>query len=126
MNTKRMIVFGCLLVLSSLVLCGCGDKADASKPVSEVEAEAATMDVAKLTSMAMAYKDAISAKKGDIDEVMAQFKKVPVAEMVGEDAKGLKADIDVLTKDISALKERFEIYYNKLKEKGGDLSGLEI
>ena len=40
--------------------------------------------------------------------------------------KELKADIDALNKSVSSLKERFEIYYNMLKEKGGDLSGLNI
>jgi hypothetical protein len=46
--------------------------------------------------------------------------------MLGEEAVGLKADIDNVNKSISALMERFEIYYNKIKEKDGDLSGLKI
>jgi hypothetical protein len=31
-----------------------------------------------------------------------------------------------MNKSVSALKERFQIYYNKLKEEGGDLSGLQL
>jgi len=31
-----------------------------------------------------------------------------------------------LQKSISALQERFKIYYEKLEEKGGDVSGLQI
>ena len=115
MNTPRIIIVCCLLVLSSLVLSGCGKKA-----------EAETMDVEKLKSMAIVYKDAITAKKGDIEKVMAQLKEVPITKMMGEEAKSLKADIDSLSKSISAFKERYQIYYNKLKEKGGDVSGLKI
>ena len=124
MKTSRIVIVCCLLVLSSLVLCGCGKKADESKPVSEVQAEAEKMDVAQLKSMVTAYKDTIAAKKGDIDKVMAQLKKIGVTEMMGDEAKGLKADIDSLSKSISALNERYQIYYNKLKEKSGDLSGM--
>ena len=49
-----------------------------------------------------------------------------IAEMLGDEAKGLKAEVDTLTKSVSALKERFQVYYDKLKEKGGDLSGLTL
>ena len=126
MNTPRIIIVCCLLVLSSLVLSGCGKKADENKPVSEVKAEAETMDVEKLKSMAIVYKDAITAEKGDIEKGMAQLKEVPITKMMGEEAKSLKADIDSLSKSISAFKERYQIYYNKLKEKGGDVSGLKI
>lgn len=39
---------------------------------------------------------------------------------------GKKADIDAMNKSVNALKDHFEVYYNKLKEKGGDLSRLDI
>ena len=38
----------------------------------------------------------------------------------------LKTEIENLNGSVSALKERFEVYYKKLKEMGGDLSGLKI
>lgn len=38
----------------------------------------------------------------------------------------LKAGVDEITKGIGTLKERFEVYYNALKEKGGNLTGLDI
>lgn len=114
------------LVACVLFFCGCGKKADENKPISEVRAEAEKIDVAKLRQMAMAYKDAIMAKKGDIEKIAAKLKEVPVTQMLSEEAKSLKGDIDELNKSLSALKERFEIYYNKLKEKGGDLTGLQV
>jgi len=126
MKTVKLITFYCSLTLCALALVGCGKKADESKPVSEVKAEAEKMSAEKLRDMALAYKDAIEAKKGDVEKITAKLKEIPVTQMLGDEAKGLKADIGDLNKSVSALKERFNVYYSKLKEKGGDLSGLKI
>ena len=118
-----------LLVLVGMFLfsvAGCGKSADENKPVSEVKAEAEGMDAAALREMAMAYKEKIVAKKSEIEKIAAKLKEIPIANMLGEEAKGLKTDIDSLNTSISSLKKRFQIYYGKLKEKNGDLSGLNI
>ena len=125
MKTVRNVTF-CLLVVCFLALVGCGKKADESKPLNEVKAEAEKMSVEKLRSMALTYKDAIMAKKGEIEKVAGKLKDIPVAKMLGDEAKELKTEIEALNKSVSALKERFQIYYGKLKEKGGNLSGLEL
>ena len=126
MKTVKLITFYCSLTLCALALVGCGKKADENKPISEVKAEAEKMSAEKLRDMALAYKDAIEAKKGDVEKITAKLKEIPITQMLGDEAKGLKADIDNLNKSVSALKERFNVYYGKLKEKGGDLSGLKI
>ena len=115
-----------LLMLFAVIMlfAGCSKKADENKPLSEVEAEAEKMSVAKLKSMAMEYKDAISAKKDEIEKVTGELKNIPIAEKLGNEAKQLTAEVENLTKSVSALNERFQIYYQKLKENGGDLSGL--
>ncbi len=115
-------LFGVVL----LALSGCGKKADENKPISEVKAEAEKMAAAKLRKMALAYKDAITDKKAEVEEVAAELKEIPVTKMLGAEAKELKAEVDQLNKSLSALKERFNVYYDKLKEKGGDVSGLQI
>lgn len=124
MKTVRKISFCLLLVLCSLVVSGCGAKADENKPLSEVKAEAEQMSVEKLRQMTMAYKDAVLAKRGEVEKFTGKLKDIPIAEMLGSEAKQIKAEIENLNKSMSALKERFEVYYKKLKEKGGDLSGL--
>jgi len=126
MKTARKITLWCVLVVCLSALWGCGKKADESRPISEVKAEAEKLDVEKLRSMAMKYKDAIMAKKGEVEKFTGELKDIPLTKMLGEEAKQLKGEIDVLNKSISALKERFEVYYDKLKEKGGDLSGIEL
>jgi uncharacterized lipoprotein YajG len=124
MEKKEYVNVLFVLLAVMLLFAGCSKKADESKPLSEVEAEAEKMSVAKLKSMAMEYKDAISAKKEEIEKVTGELKNIPIAEMLGNEAKELKAEIENLNKSVSALNERFQIYYQKLKEKGGDLSGL--
>ncbi len=124
MKTANIIF--CSLLVCFLVFAGCGKKADETKSVSDVKAEAETMTVEQLKAKAMEYKDAVMAKKGEIETVTAKLKEIPVAQMLGEEAKQIKAEIDALNKSVSALKERFQVYYDKLKEKGGDLAGLEL
>ena len=127
MKIVNCMKFWCLLTAWALVIGGCGGKkADENKPISEVKAEAEKMDVGQLRNMAMTYKESIVAKKADMEKLAAKLKEIPIAKMVGDEAKQLKTDIENLTKSITALKERFEVYYQKLKEKSGDLSGLEI
>lgn len=126
MKTARKITLWCLLVVCSLTVAGCGKKADESRPISEVKAEAEKLSVEKLRSMAMNYKDAIMAKKGEVEKFTGELKDIPLTKMLGEEAKQLKGEIDAINKSISALKERFEVYYDKLKEKDGDLSGLDL
>ena len=119
---------GLCVVLCGCILCfvGCSKKADENKPMADVQAEAAKIDVAQLKAKAVEYKDAIVAKKAEIEKVAAKLKAIPVTEQMGTEAKALQTDIANLNKTVSALTERFQVYYNKLKEKGGDVSGLEI
>ena len=98
--------------------------ADVEKPITEVQAQAQTMSVADLRSTAVQYQQAISAKQGDLQKVWAQVKEIPITEALGDKAKTLKTEALKVESTVKALTERFQVYYNKLKEKGGDLSGL--
>jgi len=124
MKATKNIIFYSLLVAGLVVAVGCGKKADENKPISQVKAEAEQMNTDQLRAAAMDYKKAIVAKEGDVEKLAAQLKEIPVAEMLGEEAKGVKADMEKLQQSVSALQERFQIYYDTLKEKGGDVSGL--
>jgi uncharacterized coiled-coil DUF342 family protein len=126
MKIVRNATIWSLSVLISLTVFGCSKEADETKPVSEVKAEAAQMDTKELRSAAMRYKEAITAKTGELERITSKLKEIPVTEMLGEEAKGLKADIEDLNKSVSALKERFDVYLQELRKKGGDTSGLEI
>ena len=98
-----------------LIVCGCGKKADTTKPIPEVKAEAEKMDAAQLRSMAMTYKDAIAAKAEEIKAEGLKLKDIPIAEMMGDKAKAINAKIDELKKTVDALNERFKVYLDELK-----------
>ena len=126
MKIVRNAFICCLIALCLFVILGCGKKADENKPISEVKAEAEKMDKDGLRAMAMAYKEAIAAKSGDLEKLTAKLKDIPVTEMLGAEAKSLKADMENLEKSVTALKERFEVYYQKLEDTGGDIAGLQL
>ena len=129
MKTVRLHwVSGLLVALCVSVIAGCGGagSADETKPIAEVKADAQQMDVGQLRDMAMSYKQAIESKLAEIEPIKEKIKEIPLTEMMGDDAKGLKADVDELMKSVDALKERFQVYYDKLKEMDGDLSGLDL
>jgi hypothetical protein len=126
MNITKNILVGCLFILSSLSLCGCGKKADTEKSIADIQAEASKMNVEQLKAKAMEYKNAIVAKKAEIEKVTAKLKEIPITQQMGAEAKALQTDIATLSKTVAALTERFQVYYNKLKETGGSVAGLEI
>jgi chromosome segregation ATPase len=127
MKTNVSIV-ALLLACTLLFFVGCGSKSDVdeTRPLSEVKSEAETMTVEQLKDIAMKYKKAIEAKQPEINKLMEQLKAVPLTKALGEEAKTLKADIEQLNSSLKSLRERFDIYYNKLVELKADVSGLTL
>jgi uncharacterized coiled-coil DUF342 family protein len=115
-----------MVALLMVSLFGCSQKADENISIADAKAEAEKMNTTQLRDKAKAYYDAIMAKQKDIDKIMAKLKEIPVTDMMSKEATGLKADIDSLNKSLSNLEARFQVYYNKLTEKGGDTSGLQL
>jgi hypothetical protein len=95
-------------------------------PVADVQTEAGKMNVEQLKAKAMEYKNLIVAKKATLETLAAKLKEIPITQQMGAEAKGIQTDIATLNKSVAALTERFQVYYNKLKEMGVDLSGLGI
>ena len=114
------------MMAALLTVCGCGKNADTTKPIPEVKAEAEKMDVSQLRSMAMTYKDAITAKTEEIKAEGLKITKLPVAELMGDKAKAINTNINELKKNVDALTQRFQIFLDELKKKNGDLTGLQL
>jgi hypothetical protein len=95
-------------------------------PIADVQAEASKMNIEQLKAKAMEYKNLIVEKKATLETLAAKLKAIPLTDQMGTEAKGLQTDIATLNKSISALTERFQVYYNKYKEMGGDVSKLGI
>ena len=122
----RKALYLALAVAGLAFLSGCGDSASPDRPLSEIKEEAGSLDVDGLRAMAMKYKEAIVAKQGDVGKLADKLKEIPITEALGQDAKNLKVEVEDLTKSVKALKARFDVYYDKLKAQGADLSGLDL
>jgi uncharacterized protein (DUF885 family) len=143
-GSQKRDILSCLLVLSLSITLGCGKKSgqgvapgpkgtsaqaanvDVEKPVSEIQAQAETMNVESLRATALKYKEAIVAKQGDLEKLAAKIKETPIAEALGQEAKTLKTEFQNIDTSLKALKDRFQVYYDTLKKKGGDLSNLAL
>ena len=101
-------------------------KVDENKPIAEIKAEAEKLDVEQLTVIATKYKDALLARQAEIKKLTDSLAKIPLTEKLGKEAQGFTADIDNLMKSVNALSERFQIYYDQIKAKGGELKDLEL
>ena len=109
---------------SVVILAGCGDGGssggggvDVNKPVAEVQQEAQKLDTAALQKQVDAYKGAIEAKKPEVERIQKELKEIPLTDMLGDKAKGLKDDISKLNVEISKLQERMEVYASELSKK---------
>jgi Skp family chaperone for outer membrane proteins len=98
--------------------------ADLQKSIAAIESQAQTMNVADLKATAVQYQQALSAKQADLQKLAAEVKGLSITDALGDKGKALKADAQKNEADVKTLKDRFQVYYNKLKEKGGDVSGL--
>lgn len=111
MRASGSMVFYCLAALGLCILAGCGSKVDESKPMEAVRAEAERMNKDELRIRALAYKGAIEAAQKLVWEYSESY--APKGE----------AKYEAAQKSLAALKERFQAYSDKLKEKGGSLPG---
>ena len=59
-------------------------------------------------------------KKADLEKLREKFKTIPATELLGEEAKKLKGDIEAVGKSIRALGDRLNIYARELKIKASN------
>jgi len=136
MKTVKSTTLLCLLVLCSLIVVGCSEKketvvgtdlkTDENKAISQVKAEAEKMDAGQLRAAALKCKEAVEAKSAEVDKLAKELMQNMVADKSGDKVKDLNARMSTLNKSTEALAEQFQVYYDKLKAKGGDLSGLDL
>ena len=118
-----------LLILISLADSGCSKKEEEvtrseakSAFYVEVKKEAEQKEPDKLRIEVMKYQEEIIAKKLEVEELKTKLQTVPFEEILEEDAKRLEE----LNESISALKTRYDVYLQELRNKGEDLSDLQI
>lgn len=126
MNVAKYLMVLSLAILLTVAIAGCAKESDESKPAEDVKTEAAEMNVDQLRSEALNYKKLILAKQDEITKVSDKIKEISPANLLGEEAKQLKDELAQINKSLNTLKDKFQVYYDQIKEKDGDLTGLEI
>jgi PBP1b-binding outer membrane lipoprotein LpoB len=104
----------------SVLLVGCagpGGGVDENKTPAQISEEVKTMDVAQIQAKIEAYKTAIEKKSAELEPVIAKLKEIPVTQLMGEEAKQIKADVEDIKNAISVLKEKLDVYVKALNEK---------
>lgn len=136
MKAVKSTTLLCLLVLCSLTVVGCSEKketvvptdqkTDENKAISQVKAEAEKMDAPQLRAAALKCKEALEARSAEVDKLAKELMQNMIADKSGDKVKDLNTRMIALNKSAEALAEQFQVYYDKLKAKGGDLSGLDL
>jgi outer membrane murein-binding lipoprotein Lpp len=105
------------LLMASVFVAGCGNKASETKPIAEVQSEAKTMNASQLEKMVNTYKAAVEAKEVQIKALQEKIKTIPVTQLLGDEAKAVKDDIVKLSGSVRALTERMNIYSKEMQAK---------
>ncbi len=114
---KRMMTI-LALVAVVFTLAGCGGKqADTTTPVAQVKAEAQKMDAQAIQQAIDTYKVAIAAKEAELQKLSDQLKAIPVSQILGDEAKKIKANSESVQSSIQALTVRLQVYVDALKDK---------
>ncbi|MHC4284254.1 MAG: hypothetical protein ACYSWZ_14975, partial [Planctomycetota bacterium] len=87
-----------------------------------VKKEADQTEPDKLRIEVMKYQEEIIAKRLEAEELRTKLQTVPFEEILVEDAKKLEE----LNESISALKTRYNVYLQELRNKGEDINDLQI
>ena len=127
MRRTNFIIF----LLFVLLITGCGRESaelevDKDKPLEEVKQQASQLDNRQLREMTMRYKKAIMEKEPEINNLMKKLQDQPLAGTDPEEIKVVQEEITELTESISALKTRYQIYYDALAETGADMTELSL
>ena len=110
----RMLLVG-LCIISFVA--GCGSVASEDKPIADVKAESKEMSPDQLEGVVNNYKKAIEDKKGQIEKIKEKLSKIPLAKMLGDEAKVLQNDVSKVSTSIRDLTERMNIYSRELAVK---------
>ena len=123
---KHRVLSSLLLMMIMTTATGCAKKADTSKPLDQIKSEAQTMSVKDLQSYAQLYAKAIMNQKEQLSKVADQIKTLTPAEIIGTKAQDIKKQLSRIETQVGSLNERYQIYAEKFKEKGGDLATVKM
>ena len=100
--------------------------AELDVPVANIKEKVANLGQPALMTYASTYKDVILEKKDQLAGLTEQLKALPMGDMLGEKGKAIKDQVSQYTSQFNALKDRYNVYLDKLKALGVDLSSFGL
>ena len=146
MKTNAWLKLLFLLLCSTfLIMAGCNQKAEESKPVKKVVAqpeksmpkeevkvqenapvEEEKIDLLKIKETAMKEKEIILNETEEMSKLIKQKAQIPLTEQMGDEAKNLSQQIKDLKSSISEHTKRYNGYIEQLKAGNVDTSELKM
>lgn len=118
-------VFLATVVLGLALGCsGCAKQADPNRPLDQIQKEVETMSVQDLEKNAQTYAEALKVQKAELDKIKAKMVTLPVDKIFSNNFMTNK--ISKIGRKAEALFERYLVYVVKLREKGADLSRVQL
>jgi hypothetical protein len=99
---------------------------DYGKSISDITAGAKEMATENLRKMAEKYRDVVAEKEQQLKQMTQGYLNLSDDDRKAAIGQIAKAGIDKIKTGLDIMKERFGVYYNVLKEKAGNLTGLDI
>ncbi len=115
---KKSLAFFLAAFLTVGLVYGCAKKADTHKSVDQIRQEVQSLSVQDLQAYAKAYQSAVDKQKAEAEKIAEELKKIPFTQMLGDESKSIKERLEKVQSQVSALAERYQVYIDKLREKG--------
>ncbi len=113
---KLLTALACAVLVAGL-LTGCGNGVDENKPLSEVKAEAATLDEAALKAKIADCEKFLAEKKAELDKVAAKVKEIPLDKILSEESKNLKDQAAKISESIKKVTDQMKVYADEAAAK---------
>jgi len=138
MKTARKITLLSLVVLCCLIVFGCGKDDEPApttpptatkapdKPTPTTPAETSEMNLEQLKAAALKCKADFEAKSVEVDEKAKEVMKALAGNKPKEERTRLNTEMTELNKEAEALARQLQDYVKLIKEKGGDVSTLDL
>ena len=114
-----------LVMAAAMIIVGCSEqnaRIDTATPVAQLKQDIGDMSEAQLRRKAITYREAIKKKHA---QAMASLGAMSSATEPSE-ADKIKVEVNDLMAEVKPLTQRYYLYFNELKARGSDLTGVRL
>jgi outer membrane murein-binding lipoprotein Lpp len=113
----KKVLFLAILACGTMMLAGCGNKADENKTPAQIQAEVQKMDASEIQAVIADYQKAIEKKAAELKKGADKLAAIPLTEQLGDEAKKVRANMDNLKDSLAKLQANLKAYTDGLTKK---------